>query len=76
MFKVNNKDTRTTPINNRNTRRRCEICSKLTINTQVQRRGQDSFKGKWDNPRATEHTLTCHGQYNWIYLKALATERL
>ena len=25
---------------------------------------QDSFKGKWDNSGATEHSLTCHGQFN------------
>ena len=38
MFKVNNKDTRTTPkVNNRNTRARCEICSKLTIKTPERR---------------------------------------
>ena len=30
---------------------------------------QDTFKGKWDNSRAAEHTLTCHGQFNWIHLK-------
>ena len=61
-------------VNNRNTRKRCEICSRLTINTPVKRSWQDSFKGKWDNPRATQHILTCHGQFNWIYLKALAID--
>ena len=25
---------------------------------------QDSFKGKWDNSGATEHTLTGHEQFN------------
>ena len=35
---------------------------------------QDSFKGKWDNSGATEHTLTCCGQFNWIYPKILARE--
>ena len=51
MFKVNNKDTRTTPmasrefsgiktpkVKNRNTRTRCELCSKLTKKTPVRRR--------------------------------------
>ena len=32
MIKVNNKKTRTT-FNNRNTRKECEICSKLIIKT-------------------------------------------
>ena len=35
---------------------------------------QDSLKGKWDNSGATEQTLTCHGQFNWIYQKTIATE--
>ena len=52
MFKVNKKDTSTTPIaclfcstgiyllkvNNRSIRTRCEICSKLTIKTSERRR--------------------------------------
>ena len=51
MFKFNNKDTRTTPlasdailfgnyvfkVNNRNTRTRCEISSKSTIETPERR---------------------------------------
>lgn len=35
----------------------------------------DTFKGKWDNFGATEHTLTRHGQqFNWILPKAIARE--
>ena len=33
---------------------------------------QDSFKGKWDNSGETEHSLTCHGQFNWIHPKTIA----
>ena len=35
---------------------------------------QDCFKGKWDNSGATEHSLTYHGQFNWIHPKAIARE--
>ena len=35
---------------------------------------QDSFKGKWHNSGATEHTLTCHRQFNWIHPKIIARE--
>ena len=35
---------------------------------------QDSFKGKWDNSGATEHSLTCHEQFNWIHPKTIARE--
>ena len=35
---------------------------------------QDSSKGKWDNSGATEQTLTCHRQLNWIHQKAIARE--
>ena len=35
---------------------------------------QDSFKGKWDNSGATEHSLTCHRQFNWIHPKTIARE--
>ena len=35
---------------------------------------QDCFKGKWDNSGATEHSLTCHGQFNWIHAKTIARE--
>ena len=35
---------------------------------------QDSFKGKWDKSGATEHTLTCHGHFNWIHPKIIARE--
>ena len=35
---------------------------------------QDCFKGKWDNSGATEHSLTCHEQFNWIHPKTIARE--
>ena len=35
---------------------------------------QDSFKGKWDNSGATEHSLTCQGQFNWIHPKTIGRE--
>ena len=35
----------------------------LTRTTEHQ---QDSFKGKWDNSGATEHSLTGHGKFNCI----------
>ena len=35
---------------------------------------QYSLKGKWDSSGATEHTLTCHGQFNWIYPKTIVRE--
>ena len=35
---------------------------------------QGSFKGKWDYFGATEHTLTCHGQFNCIHSKNIARE--
>ena len=43
----------------------------LTKTTEHQ---QDSFKGKWDNSGATEHSLTCHAQFNWIHPKTIARE--
>ena len=33
-----------------------------------------SFKRKWDHSRAKEHSLTCHGQFNWIHPKTIARE--
>ena len=35
---------------------------------------QDSFKGKWDISGATEHSLTCQGQFNWIHTKTIVRE--
>ena len=35
---------------------------------------QDSFKGKWDNSGATEHSLTYHGQFNWMRPKTISRE--
>ena len=35
---------------------------------------QDCFKGKWDNSGATEHSLTCHVQFNSIHPKNITRE--
>ena len=48
--------------------------TKKKILTSTIEHQQDSFKGKWDNSRATEHTLTCHGQFNWIHPKTTVRE--
>ena len=48
--------------------------TKKNILTRTIEHQQDSFKGKWDNSGATEHSLTCHGQFNWIHSKAIARE--
>ena len=37
-------------------------------------RQQDSFKVKWNISGATEHSLTCHRQFNWIHPKTIARE--
>ena len=49
--------------------------TKKKILTRTIEHQQDSFKGKWDNSGATEHTLTCHGQFNWIHSKTIAREK-
>ena len=36
---------------------------------------QDSIKGKRESPGATEHSLKCHGQFNWLHPKTLSRER-
>ena len=46
--------------------------TKKKILTKIIEHQQDSFKGKWDISGATEHTLTCHGQFNWIHSNAIA----
>ena len=43
--------------------------TKKKILTRTIEHQQDSFKGKWDNSGAIEHTLTCHRQLNWIHPK-------
>ena len=48
--------------------------TKKKILTRTIEHQQDSFKGEWDNSRATEHTLTCHGQFNWIHPNTIARE--
>ena len=48
--------------------------TKKKILTRTIEHQQDSFKGKWDNSGAIEHSLTCHGQFNWINLKTIARE--
>ena len=49
--------------------------TKKKILTRTIEHQQDSFKGKWDNSVATEHILTCHGQFNWIHTKTIAREK-
>ena len=49
--------------------------TKKNILTMTIEHQQDSFKGKWDNSGVTEHTLTCHGRFNWIHLKIIAKEK-
>ena len=48
--------------------------TKKKILTRTIEHQQDSFKGKWDNSGATEHSLTCHRQFNWIHPKTIARE--
>ena len=48
--------------------------TKKKILTRTIEHQQDSFKGKWDNSGATEYTLTCHEQFNWIHPKTIARE--
>ena len=48
--------------------------TKKKILTKTIEHQEDSFKGKWDNSRATEHTLICHGQFNWIHPKTIDRE--
>ena len=49
-----------------------ETKKKILTRTIEHQRG--SFKGKWDNSGATEHSLTCHEQFNWIHSKTIARE--
>ena len=46
----------------------------MLILTRTIEHQQDSFKRKWDNSGATKHSLKCHGQFNWIHPKTIATE--
>ena len=48
--------------------------TKKKILTRTTEHQEDSFKGKWDNSGATEHSLTCHEQFNWIHSKTIAIE--
>ena len=48
--------------------------TKKKILTMTIEHQQDSFKGKWGNSRATEHSLTCHRQFNWVHPKTIARE--
>ena len=48
--------------------------TKKKILTRTKKHQQDSFKGKWDNSGASGHSLTCHGQFNWIHSKTIARE--
>ena len=38
--------------------------TKRNIFTQMIEHQKDSFTGKWDNTKAAEHTLMCHGQFS------------
>ena len=48
--------------------------TKKKILTRTIEHQQDSFKGKWGNSGAAEHSLTRHGQFNWIHSKTIARE--
>ena len=48
--------------------------TKKKILTRTIEHQQDSFKGKWDISGATEHSLTCRRQFNWIQPKTIARE--
>ena len=48
--------------------------TKKKILTRTIEHQQNSFKGKCDNSGATEHSLICHGQINWIHPKTIARE--
>ena len=48
--------------------------TKKKILTRTIKHQQGSFKGKCDNSGATEHTLTCYGQFHWIHPKSVARE--
>ena len=48
--------------------------TKKKILTRTIEHEQDSCNRKWDNSGATEHTLTCHQQFNWVHPKSIATK--
>ena len=48
--------------------------SKKKVLTRTIDHQQDSIKGKWESSGATEHCLTCHGQFNWIHPKSIKIE--
>ena len=48
--------------------------TKKKILTSTMEHQHDSFKRKWDNSGATEHSLTYHGQFNCIHPKTIARE--
>ena len=49
--------------------------TKKKIWTRDTEHQQDRFKGKWDYSGATQHSLVFHGQFNWIHIKTIASER-
>ena len=49
--------------------------TKKKVITRTIEHQQDSFNGKWESSGATEHSLECHGQFNWINPKILSTEQ-
>ena len=48
--------------------------AKKKVMTRTIELQQDSIKGKWESSGATEHSLKCHGQFNWLHPKALSRE--
>ena len=47
--------------------------SKKKVLTRCIEHQQDSIKGNWESSGTTEHTKECHGQFNWIHLRTIAT---
>ena len=44
------------------------------ILTRTREHQPDSFRGKWYNYGALEHSLTCHSQLNWIHPNSITRE--
>ena len=45
--------------------------SKKRVLTRCIEHQQDSISGKWESSGAAERTKECHGQFNWLHLKAI-----
>ena len=48
--------------------------AKKKVMTKTIEHQQDSIKGKWESPGATELCLKRHGQFNWLHQKTLSRE--